>query len=169
MCTVSRNWEHEKHFTLCRALELQYARHHFEHVPSTGLVNEITKNLVTSIALHAGSHGVTHTFCHKDSWIKVKVFCFTSTSERARMPPNTEPTVYWIHCTLMPGHEYPIPWVTAQKNLLPVGIEPGTSQAEVRLTNHLASRTGIWEYALYTHLLSSKSWSCGSLSDSIVS
>ena len=42
----------------------------------------------------------------------------------------------------MPGHEYPIPRVTAQKNLLPVGIEPGTSRSEVRLTNHLASRTG---------------------------
>ena len=43
----------------------------------------------------------------------------------------------------MPGHEYPVPRVTAQKNLLPVGIEPGTSRSEVRLTNHLASRTGI--------------------------
>ena len=42
----------------------------------------------------------------------------------------------------MPGHEYPVPWVTAQKNLLPVGIEPGTSRSEVRLTNPLASRSG---------------------------
>ena len=39
----------------------------------------------------------------------------------------------------MPGHEYPIPWVPAQKNLLPVGIVPGTSRTEVRLTNHFAS------------------------------
>ena len=42
----------------------------------------------------------------------------------------------------MPGHEYPIPWVPAQKNLLPVGIVPGTPRTEVTLTNHLASRTG---------------------------
>ena len=73
-----------------------------------------------------------------------------STSERARMPNNTEPTVYWIHFTLMPGHEYPIPWVPAQKNLLPVGVVPGTSRTEVRLTNHLASRTDGLQASLYT-------------------
>ena len=36
----------------------------------------------------------------------------------------------------MPGHEYPVPRVMAQNNLLPVGIEPGTSRLEVRVTNH---------------------------------
>ena len=39
------------------------------------------------------------------------------------------------------GHEYPVPRVTSEKNLLPVGIELGTSRSEVRLTNHLARRT----------------------------
>ena len=58
------------------------------------------------------------------------------------MPPNKESMVYWIHFTLMPAHEYPTPWVTTQKNLLTVGIVTGTSQTEVRLTNHLASRIG---------------------------
>ena len=52
------------------------------------------------------------------------------------------PTVYRIHFTLMLGHGYPVPRVTAQKNLLPVGTEPGTTRSEGRLTNHLASRTG---------------------------
>ena len=43
----------------------------------------------------------------------------------------------------MPGHEYPVPRVTAQKNLLPVGIEPGTSRSEVRLTRiHFALMPG---------------------------
>ena len=42
----------------------------------------------------------------------------------------------------MPSREYPVAWVMAQRNMLPVGIEPGTSQPEVGLTNHLAGRTG---------------------------
>ena len=42
---------------------------------------------------------------------------------------------YSIHFTFMPGHEYPVLWVTAQKDLLPMGIMirmekklPGTLQ-----------------------------------------
>ena len=64
----------------------------------------------------------------------------------------------------MPGHEHPIPWVPAQKNLLPVGIEPGTSRTEVRLTNHLASRTGhICMYVcMYTTKEKGKFGSCNS-------
>ena len=41
----------------------------------------------------------------------------------------------------MPSHEYPIPWVTAQKNLQPVGIVRGPQRTEVPGTiNHLASQ-----------------------------
>ena len=61
-----------------------------------------------------------------------------------QMGISTQYLCSWRHIeyTLPSCQEYPVPRVTTQKILLPVGIVPETSRSDVRLTNHLASRTG---------------------------
>ena len=81
--------------------------------------------------------------------VKVKVFCLRRHPNGHECPITRSRRCIDIHFTLMPSHEYPIPWVPAQKNLLPVGIVPGTSRTEVRLTNHLASRTSVRALKIY--------------------